>query len=195
MKSKVAILIATVIVASVLAAGCASSTNQSTSQSTSGNIDHDAVLLAVISDDLQAYNNSGNTWVKVLNQSTPRWINATTAMVTYRMSGLNESLNYTAKYTRFESVSKANDYVSSISQGYNTTSVGQLGFPALATANSNYNKNTNYLNVTQRMPITNSYIKMERDSPTAPASYIIQFSDVVVTFNATFNRATSSDTS
>jgi len=188
MKSKVAILIAMAIIASVLAAGCTSSTNQSASQSTSGSISHDAVLQAVIRDDLQAYNSA--QWVRALNQSV-QWVNATTAMVTYRMSNPNESLNYTAKYTKFGSTSEASDYISSISQGYNASSAAQLiGFPALTTASS-LNEHKNYLNVTQHLPSTYAYIKMQRDSPTAPASYIIQVDDVVITFNATFNRAAS----
>ncbi|HEX7514605.1 MAG TPA: hypothetical protein VF393_03350 [archaeon] len=188
MKSKVAILIAAAIITSVLAAGCTSSTNQS-AQSTSGGTSHDAVLQAVISDDLQAYNSTA--WVRSLYQSPPQWVNATTAMVTYKMSNPTQSLNYTANYTKLGSIAKANEYVSSISQGYNATSAAQLiGFPALTTASS-LNEHKHYLNVTQSLPSTNSYIKMERDSPTAPASYIIQVDDVVITFNATFNNAAS----
>jgi len=187
MKSKVAILIAAVIITSILAAGCTSNTNQS-AQSTSGGTSHDAVLQAVISDDLQAYNSA--QWVRALNQSV-QWINATTAMVTYKMSNPTASLNYTAEYTKLGSTSKANEYVSSISQGYNTASAAQLiGTPALATASS-LNEHKHYLNVTQSLSSTNSYIKMERDSPTAPASYIIQVDDVVITFNATFHSAAS----
>lgn len=187
MKSKVAILIAIAIIASVLAAGCTSNTNQS-AQSTSGGTSHDAVLQAVISDDLQAYNSA--QWVRSLNQSV-QWVNATTAMVTYKMSNQNRSLNYTANYTKLGSIAKANEYVSSVSQGYNATSAAQLiGFPALTTASS-LNEHKHYLNTTQSLPSTNSYIKMERDSPTAPASYIIQVDDVVITFNATFSNAAS----
>jgi outer membrane murein-binding lipoprotein Lpp len=187
MKSKVAILIAAAIITSVLAAGCTSNTNQS-AQSTSSGTSHDAVLQAVISDDLQAYDSA--QWVRALNQSV-QWVNATTAMVTYKMSNPTKNLNYTANYTRLGSIAKASEYVSSISQGYNATSAAQLiGFPALATASS-LNEHKYFLNVTQRLPSTNSYIKMERDSPTAPASYIIQVDDVVITFNATFNSAAS----
>jgi hypothetical protein len=187
MKSKVAILIAMAIIASVLAAGCTSNTNQS-AKSTSGGTSHDAVIQAVISDDLQAYNSA--QWVRSLNQSV-QWVNATTAMVTYKMSNQNRSLNYTANYTKLGSFAKANEYISTISQGYNATSAAQLiGFPALTTASS-LNEHKNYLNITQSLPSTNSYIKMERDSPTAPASYIIQVDDVVITFNATFNNAAS----
>lgn len=187
MKSKVAILIAIAIIASVLAAGCTSNTNQS-AQSTSGGTSHDAVIQAVISDDLQAYNSA--QWVRSLNQSV-QWVNATTAMVTYKMSNQNRSLNYTANYTKLGSIAKANEYVSSVSQGYNATSAAQLiGFPALTTASS-LNEHKHYLNTTQSLPSTNSYIKMERDSPTAPASYIIQVDDVVITFNATFSNAAS----
>jgi len=188
MKSKVAILIAMAIIASVLAAGCTSSTNQSAQSTTSGGTSHDAVIQAVISDDLQAYNSA--QWVRSLNQSV-QWVNATTAMVTYKMSNQNRSLNYTANYTKLGSIAKANEYVSSISQGYNATSAAQLiGFPALTTASS-LNEHKHYLNITQSLPSTNSYIKMERDSPTAPASYIIQVDDVVISFNATFNNAAS----
>ena len=187
MKSKVAILIAMAIIASVLAAGCTSNTNQS-AQSTSGGTSHDAVIQAVISDDLQAYNSA--QWVRSLNQSV-QWVNATTAMVTYKMSNQNRSLNYTANYTKLGSIAKANEYISTISQGYNATSAAQLiGFPALTTASS-LNEHKNYLNITQSLPSTNSYIKMERATPTAPASYIIQVDDVVITFNATFNNAAS----
>jgi hypothetical protein len=112
-------------------------------------------------------------------------------MVTYKMSNPTQSLNYTANYTKLGSIAKANEYVSSISQGYNATSAAQLiGFPALITASS-LNEHKHYLNITQSLPSTNSYIKMERDSPTAPASYIIQVDDVVISFNATFNNAAS----
>ena len=100
MRSRVAILIAAAIIASVLAAGCTSSTqNQSTSQSASSTT-HDPVLQAVINDDLQAYNNA--SWVRTLNQSI-QWVNATTAMVTYRVTNPNESLAYTAQYVKFAS--------------------------------------------------------------------------------------------
>src|SRR5659263_328537 len=149
MKSKVAILIAMAIIASVLAAGCTSNTNQS-AQSTSGGTSHDAVIQAVISDDLKAYNSA--QWVRSLNQSV-QWVNATTAMVTYKMSNQNRSLNYTANYTKLGSIAKANEYVSSISQGYNATSAAQLGFPALTTASS-LNEHKHYLNVTQSLPST-----------------------------------------
>src|SRR5665811_571154 len=149
MKSKVAILIAMAIIASVLAAGCTSNTNQS-AQSTSGGTRHDAVIQAVISDDLQAYNSA--QWVRSLNQSV-QWVNATTAMVTYKMSNQNRSLNYTANYTKLGSIAKANEYVSSISQGYNATSAAQLiGFPALTTASS-LNEHKQYLNITQSLSL------------------------------------------
>jgi outer membrane murein-binding lipoprotein Lpp len=184
MRSRVAILIATTIIASVLAAGCTSST-QNTSQ-TASSTTHDPVLQAVINDDLQAYNNA--TWVRTLNQSI-QWVNATTAMVTYRVSNQNESLVYTATYTKFSSVSDASNYVSSINQGYNaTTAVELTNFPALTTASST-NTHQSYLSVTGSLPSTNSYIKMQGDQPTSPASYIIQVSDVVITFNATLQEA------
>ena len=183
MKSRVAILIATVIIASVLAAGCTSST-QNTSQSASSTT-HDPVLQAVINDDLQAYNSA--TWVRTLNQ-TVEWVNATTAMVTYKMSGTNESLTYTAQYTKFASTSDATNYVNSISQGYNATTAAELeAFPALTTASST-NTHQSYLNVTNSLPSTNSYIKMQGDQPTSPASYIIQVGEVVTTFNATLQE-------
>lgn len=184
MKSRVAILIATAIIASVLAAGCTSST-QNTSQSASSTT-HDPVLQAVISDDLQAYN--GATWVRTLNQSI-QWVNATTAMVTYRVAGTNESLTYTARSTKFASVSDASNYVNTINQGYNATTAAELiGFPALTTASS-ANTHQSYLSVTNSLPNTSSYIKMQGDQPTSPASYIIQVGEVVITYNATLQQA------
>jgi outer membrane murein-binding lipoprotein Lpp len=186
MRSRVTILIAAAIIASVLAAGCTSSTqNQSTSQAASSTT-HDPVLQAVINDDLQAYNNA--TWVRTLNQSI-QWVNATSAMVTYRLGGTNESLTYTAQYTKFASASDASSYVSSINQGYNATTAAELTFfPALTTASS-LNTHQSYLGVTQSLPSTNSYIKMQGDQPTSPASYIIQVGDVVIAFNTTLQQA------
>jgi outer membrane murein-binding lipoprotein Lpp len=189
MRSRVTILIAAAIIASVLAAGCTSSTqNQSTSQSASSTT-HDPVLQAVINDDLQAYNNA--SWVRTLNQSI-QWINATSAMVTYRVTNPNAkptlSLTYTAQYTKFASVFDASNYVTSIDQGYNATTAAELvNFPALTTASST-NTHQSYLSVTKSLPSTVSYIKMQGDQPTSPASYIIQVSNVVITFNATLNE-------
>lgn len=186
MRSRVAILIAAAIIASVLAAGCTSSTqNQSTSQSASGTT-HDPVLQAVINDDLQAYNNA--SWVRTLNQSI-QWVNATSAMVTYRVTNPNESLTYTAQYTKFASASDASNYVNSIDQGYNATTAAELvNFPALTTASST-NTHQSYLSVANSLPSTTSHIKMQGDQPTSPASYIIQVSDVVITFNGTLQQA------
>jgi len=185
MRSRVTILIAAAIIASVLAAGCTSSTqNNSTSQSSSSTT-HDPLLQAVINDDLQAYNNA--TWVRTLNQSI-QWINGTTAMVTYKVTNPNESLTYTAQYTKFASASDASNYVSSINQGYNATTVAELvNFPALTTASST-NTHLGYLSVANSLPSTTSYIKMQGDQPTSPASYIIQVGDVVTTFNATLQE-------
>jgi len=186
MRSGVTILIATAIIASVLAAGCTSSTqNQSTSQSTNGTT-RDPVLQAVINDDLQAYNNA--TWVRTLNQSI-QWINATSAMVTYRVTGQNASLTYTAQYTKFASESDASHYVNSIDQGYNATTIAEaVNFPAL-TIISSTNTHQSYLSVANSLPSTTSYIKMQGDQPTSPASYIIQVGDVVITYNATLQQA------
>lgn len=182
MRSKVALLIAVSTIASVLVAGC---TLLPQNQSGSAGIGHDAVLQAVIKDDLQAYNNA--SWVRSLNQSV-QWVNDTSAMVTYRMSGSNESLTYTAQYTRFGSVSDATNYVSSINQGYNETDIRQLNsFPALTTASS-FNTHQAYLSVTKTLPTTISWIKTQGDQPTSPASYITQVNDVVTTFNATLSR-------
>ena len=191
MRSRVTILIAIGIIACVLAAGCTSSTqNQSTSQSASS-ATHDPILQAAINDDLQAYNNA--TWVRTLNQSI-QWINATSAMVTYRITGSNASLGYAAKYTKFASTSDANNYVNSINKGYNAAALPQLQFfPALTTASS-VNTHQSYLNAAKSEPTTSAYIKMQGDQPTSPASYIIQVGDVVITFNATLNVATSSTT-
>jgi hypothetical protein len=109
-------------------------------------------------------------------------------MVTYRVAGTNESLTYTAQYTKFPSESDASSYVSSINQGYNATTAAELTFfPALTTASS-INTHQSYLNVTNSLPSTNSYIKMQGDQPTSPASYIIQVNDVVITFNATLTE-------
>jgi hypothetical protein len=110
-------------------------------------------------------------------------------MVTYRVAGTNESLTYTAQYTKFASVSDASNYVNSINQGYNATTAAELiGFPALTTASS-ANTHQSYLSVTKSLPSTSSYIKMQGDQPTSPASYIIQVGEVVITFNATLQQA------
>jgi hypothetical protein len=146
---------------------------------------HDPVLQAVIADDLQAYNNA--SWVRSLNQSI-QWVNDTSAMVTYRMRGSNESLSYVAQYTRFESMSKATKYVSSIDQGYNETNIFQLSnIPALTTASS-LNTHQAYLSATKTSPATIAFIKTQGDQETSPASYIIQVNDVVTTFNATLSK-------
>ena len=181
MRLKVAIfLVALSTVTSVLVAGCTL-----LPQNRSGSAGHDAVLQAVIEDDLQAYNNVSS--VRQLNQSI-QWVNDTSAMVTYRMSGSNLSLSYTAKYTRFGSVAEASAYVSSINEGYNETSiVQQANFPALTTASS-YNTHQAYQSITHNLPTPISYIKTQGDQPTSPASYIIQVNDVVTTFNATLSR-------
>jgi hypothetical protein len=181
MRSKVAILlVALSTVTSVFVAGCTL-----LPQNRSGSTGHDAVLQAVMEDDLQAYNNV--SWVRQLNQSI-QWVNDTSAMVTYRMSGSNLSLSYTAQYTRFGSVAEASAYVRSINQGYNETSiVQQANFPALTTASS-YNTHQAYQSVAHNLPTTISYIKTQGDQPTSPASYIIQVNDVVTTFNATLSR-------
>ncbi|HYA33250.1 MAG TPA: hypothetical protein VEG65_04575 [Candidatus Bathyarchaeia archaeon] len=192
MKSRVAIVIAIVAIVGVLVAGCTSSTqNQSTSQSTSS-ATHDPILQGAISDDLQAYNNA--TWVRTLNQ-TVQWINATSAMVTYRITGSNASLGYTAKYTKFASTSDASNYVSSINQGYQAAAVQQLVyFPALTTASSG-NTHQNYENAANVLPTTTAYLKMQGDQPTSPASYVIQVGDVVITFNATLVEQSPAATS
>ncbi|HYC19977.1 MAG TPA: hypothetical protein VEF35_05090, partial [Candidatus Bathyarchaeia archaeon] len=169
MESKVTILIAAAIIASVLVAGCTSST-QNSSQSASSTT-HDPVLQAVINDDLQAYDNA--TWVRTLNQSV-EWVNATSAMVTYRVANANRSLNYTAQYSKFPSTSDAINYVNSINQGYNATTASELlNFPALTTASS-FNTHQNYLSVTNSLPSTSSFIKNPGGQPTSPSSYIIQ---------------------
>jgi outer membrane murein-binding lipoprotein Lpp len=185
MRSRVAILIAAAIIASVLAAGCTSST-QNTSQSASSTT-HDPVLQAVINDDLQAYNNA--SWVRTLNQ-TIQWINATNAMVTYKVGGTNVSLTYTAQYTKFASASDASNYISSINQGYNGTTTQQLLYDPVLTTASSGNTHQSYLSVANSPPSTFSYIKMPGEQPTyfSPASYIIQVGDVVTTFNATLQQ-------
>ena len=180
MRSKVALLVALSTAISVLVAGCTFNP-----QNPAGQGGHDAVLQAVIQDDLQAYNNA--SWVRSLNQSI-QWINDTSAMVTYRMGGSNLSLSYTAQYTKFGSVTEATAYVNSINQGYNETNIVQLlNYPALTTASS-MNTHQAYLSVTKNAPTTISWIKTQGDQPTSPASYIIQVNDVVTTFNATLSR-------
>jgi hypothetical protein len=148
------------------------------------------VLQAVINDDFQAYNNA--SWVRTLNplNQSIQWVNATTATVTYKVGGTNVSLTYSAQYTKFASASDASNYVSSINQGYNVTTAPLLiNDPVLTTASSG-NTHQSYLSVTNSLPSTASYIKMQGEQPTffSPASYIIQEGDVVTTFNATLQQ-------
>ncbi|MEI7826736.1 MAG: hypothetical protein WCI87_02935 [Euryarchaeota archaeon] len=189
MKSKVAILIAIAILASVIAAGCTSSTqpssNQSASQSTATG--HDKIVQAVIEDDQQAYVNA--TWTRSVNKSV-EWQNATTAKVTFKIGHTNATFQYTAKYQKFDSVSQANDYISTINQGYNSTNaIVLLSNPALTTASS-INTHQNYQTVTNSTPTTNSYVRSLREQP-IEGDYIIQVNEVVITFRATYNTASS----
>ncbi|MGZ4927366.1 MAG: hypothetical protein ACXV76_03640 [Halobacteriota archaeon] len=186
MKSKVAILVTIAILASIFAAGCASSTPPASNQSASAN----KIISAVVDDDVQAYVNA--SWTRQVRNSTPLWVNDTTAMVTFTMlTNTNNTFQYTAKYQKFASAQDAANYISSINQGYNVTSVQALAGndPTLVTASS-VNTHTNYMNVTNSTPVTNSYVKLVNDAPTAyNQSYIIQVNEVVTTFDATFNRA------
>jgi hypothetical protein len=189
MKSKVAILIAMAIIASVLAAGCTSSTqpssNQSASQSTGAG--HDKVVQAVIEDDQQAYINA--TWTRSVNKSI-QWQNDTTATVTFRIGYDNATFLYTAKYQKFASTSEASNYISTINQGYNSTNAVTLtNNPALTTASS-INTHQNYQTVANSTPITNSYVRLQREQP-IEGDYIMQVNEVVATFHATFNRVSS----
>ncbi len=189
MKSKVAILIAMAIIASVLAAGCTSSTQPSANQSASQPAGHDKVVQAVIEDDIQSYVNA--TWTRQVRNSTPQWLNDTTAMVTFTiLTNSNGTFQYTAKYQKFDSAPQASNVVASINQGYNVTSVQALAGndPTLVTASS-VNTHQNYARVTNSTLATNSYVKLLSDQQTAyRQSYIIQVNEVVVTFTATFNR-------
>ncbi|MGZ4951740.1 MAG: hypothetical protein ACXV5K_12005 [Halobacteriota archaeon] len=189
MKSKVAILIAMAIIASVLAAGCTSSTqpssNQSSSQSTATG--HDKVVQAVIDDDQQAYVSA--TWTRSVNKSV-QWQNDTTAMVTFRIGFSNGTFQYTAKYQKFATAAQASDYISTINQGYNSTNaIILLNNPSLTTASS-INTHQNYQTVTNSTPVTNSYIRLQREQP-IEGDYIIQVNEVVVTFHATYNRGSA----
>ena len=105
----------------------------------------------------------------------------------------NQTFQYTAKYQKFASAQDASNYVASINQGYNVTSVQALAGndPTLATASS-VNTHQNYEKVTNSTPVTNSYVKLLNDAQTAyKQSYIIQVNDVVITFDATYNRVPS----
>jgi len=193
MKSKVAILIAVVMVASTLAAGCIFNTSPSSNQSappaapsTSG---HDKTLQAAIDDDEQAYINA--TWTQTVNK-TVQWVNDTTAMVTFKLGYSNSTLQYTAKYQKFASESQARDYASAINQGYNTTSaIALLSNPLLTTATST-NTHKNYENVTNAVPAATAYTKLLRNEPQSfTESYIVQVGDVVTTFTATVNKSAS----
>ncbi len=201
MKTKVAIFIAVAVIASILVAGCTSSStnspsNQSTSQatpanqsSTSGN--HDKLLQAVIADDQQAYVNSSAT--RRVPAPQIQWINETTAIATFKVAlNSNSTLQYNAKYVKFNDVAQASDYVSSINQGYNSTTAAQLLYdPALSTASS-LNTHHNYENVTSRVPVTNSYEKVSDQGSTYNGSYIIQVNEVVTTFSTTVTKTASS---
>jgi hypothetical protein len=184
MKSKVAILIAIAIVASVLAAGCTSSTNQNASQTATG---RDKVLQAIIEDDKQTFVNA--SWTRQVRNST-QWLNDTAAMVTWTIGISNGTFQYTANYQKFASVSQADNYVSSINQGYNITNAQELlSLPPLVTASS-INTHSNYQSVTNSTPITNSYIRLLREQP-IEGDYIIQVNEVVVTFHATYSTVRS----
>jgi hypothetical protein len=190
MKSKVGVLIVLAIIASIFAAGCTSSTQPSSNETTSQSAH--AVLSAVINDDVQTYVNA--SWTREVRNSTPVWLNDTTAMVTFTIfTYTNQTFQYTAKYQKFASVQDASNYVTSINQGYNVTSVQALAGndPTLATASS-VNTHTNYGKVTNSTPVTSSYVKLLNDAQNAyKQSYIIQVNEVVITFDATFNRSPS----
>jgi hypothetical protein len=97
---------------------------------------------------------------------------------------------YTAKYQKFASAQDASNYVTSINQGYNVTSAQALAGndPTLVTASS-VNTHKNYEKTTNSTPVTTSYVKLLNDAQNAyKQSYIIQVNDVVITFDATFNR-------
>jgi hypothetical protein len=187
MKSKVAVLVTLAVIASILAAGCTSSTQPSSNQSTSQSAAK--VVRAVIDDDIQTYVDA--SWTRQVRNSTPQWLNDTTAMVTFTiLTYTNQTFQYTAKYQKFASAQDASNYVASINEGYNVTSVQALAGndPTLVTAGS-LNTHKNYEKVTNSTPITNSWVKLRNDAQTAyTQSYIIQVNEVVITFNATFNR-------
>ncbi|MGZ8933009.1 MAG: hypothetical protein ACXW06_07010 [Halobacteriota archaeon] len=187
MKSKVGVLIVLAILASIFAAGCTSSTQPSSNQSTSQSAQ--TVLSAVIKDDRETYVNA--SWTRQVRNTTPVWLNDTTAMVTFTiLTYTNQTFQYTAKYQKFASAQDASNYVASINQGYNVTSVQALAGndPTLVTAGS-VNTHANYVKVTNSTPVTNSYVKLLNDAQTAyKQSYIIQVDDVVITFDAAYNR-------
>lgn len=187
MKSKVGVLIILTIIASIFAAGCASSTQPSSNQNTSQSAH--TLISAVIDDDIQTYVNS--SWTRQVRNSTPVWLNDTTAMETFTiLTYTNQTFMYTAKYQKFASAQDASNYVASINQGYNVTSAQALAGndPTLVTASS-VNTHKNYEKTTNSTPITNSYVKLLNDAQNAyKQSYIIQVNDVVITFDATFNR-------
>jgi hypothetical protein len=112
-------------------------------------------------------------------------------MVTFTiLTYTNQTFQYTAKYQKFASAQDASNYVASINQGYNVTSVQALAGndPTLVTAGS-VNTHANYVKVTNSTPVTNSYVKLLNDAQTAyKQSYIIQVDDVVITFDAAYNR-------
>jgi len=200
MKSKVAIFIAVAVIASIFVAGCTSNTapssNQTTSQSavtnqgaTSGT--HDRVLQAVINDDQQAYVNSSLT--RRVPDPTVQWINETTAIAAFNVDlRSNSSLQYKATYLKFSDATQATDYVSSINQGFNsTTAVALMNDPALITASS-LNTHQNYEKETGRLPVTNSYSKVTDQGSSYTGSYIIQVNEVVTTFSTTVMKSASS---
>ncbi|MGZ4902948.1 MAG: hypothetical protein ACXV5T_07910 [Halobacteriota archaeon] len=202
MKSKVAIFIAVAVIASIFVAGCTSSTtnlssNQSTSQAASSSnqgsasVNHDKVLQAVINDDQQAYVNSSLT--RRVPNPTIQWINETIATATFNVDlRSNSSLQYSAKYLKFSDATQASDYVSSINQGYNsTTAVALLNDPALITASS-LNTHQNYEKVTGSLPVTNSYSKVTDQGSSYNGSYIIQVNEVVTTYSTTVMKSASS---
>ncbi len=200
MKRKVAILIAVAVIASIFVAGCTSSTtnsssNESTSQAATANqgsvsANHDKVLQAVIDDDQQAYDNA--TWTRTVNKSV-QWINDTTAMVTFKLGYSNTStLQYTAKYLKFADDTQASDYVSSINQGYNSTSALSLLNDIALTTASSVNTHQNYEKVTSRLPVTNAYERVSDQGSAYQGSYIIRVNEVVITYNATINKNAAS---
>lgn len=200
MRRKVAIVIAVAVIASIFVAGCTSSTtnpssNQSTSQAASANqasasANHDKVLQAVIDDDQQAYVNA--TWTRTVNK-TVQWINDTTAMVTFKIGYSNSStLQYTAKYLKFSDDAQASDYVSSINQGYNSTSALSLMNDIALTTASSVNNHQNYDKVTGRLPTTNAYEKVTDQGSAYQGSYILRVNEVVITYNITVPKSAAS---
>ncbi len=200
MKRKVALFIAVAVIASILVAGCTSSTtnsssNQNTSQAASANQgsasgNHDKVLQAVIDDDQQAYVNA--TWTRTVNK-TVQWINDTTAMVTFKIGYSNAStLQYTAKYLKFSDDAQASDYVSSINQGYNSTSALSLMNDIALTTASSVNTHQNYDKVTGRLPTINAYEKVTDQGSAYQGSYILRVNEVVITYNVTVPKSAAS---